>query len=340
MAVARIGVAAHISAAAPGGRRYLPELTSMERTAIENAIWLCATHGTLIDQDDRTYSIDRLQRMKADHEARIGQQLRSRTTGLIEESENLVAIGPDTVCVGALAAAQGPHWEIRLSHFVNGSAASLLAFGDRFTELPAQDQHVLLNSLGDGRRLTEAPSWRRTNDCVVLTCKTLPAATRIRAQDLGEDLMVGPDHDLALTADGDLAMVSGVARLKQHVETCLSSIKGEMEWARAFGTRISEYFENFLGSPWLDQLVRLEAIRLAAIPYSDERDHEPYTPLRCVERVRELRFTGNAQRHGWVPVRVDMDVNGVGAWRENIELFVSDRFRRPRRANEPLDASD
>src|SRR5215472_10957806 len=46
-----VGVAAHISAAAPGGPRYDPTLSSEQRTDIANAIWLCQSCAKLIDND-------------------------------------------------------------------------------------------------------------------------------------------------------------------------------------------------------------------------------------------------------------------------------------------------
>lgn len=46
-----IGVAAHISAASPGGPRYDQALTSEQRTDSSNGIWLCQTCGKLIDDD-------------------------------------------------------------------------------------------------------------------------------------------------------------------------------------------------------------------------------------------------------------------------------------------------
>lgn len=52
----RNGVAAHICAAAPGGPRYDPGMTSEERSSIENAIWMCPGHGALIDKDG-AYSV-------------------------------------------------------------------------------------------------------------------------------------------------------------------------------------------------------------------------------------------------------------------------------------------
>jgi hypothetical protein len=44
-AVNMTGEAAHIHAAAPGGKRYLESMTPGERSDITNAIWLCRTHA-------------------------------------------------------------------------------------------------------------------------------------------------------------------------------------------------------------------------------------------------------------------------------------------------------
>jgi|GEM_PF-595664 len=51
-----IGVAAHITAASPGGPRFNLLLSNDERSAIENAIWLCATCAKRIDDDVERYS--------------------------------------------------------------------------------------------------------------------------------------------------------------------------------------------------------------------------------------------------------------------------------------------
>jgi hypothetical protein len=55
--VTNIGVAAHISAASPGGARYDETLTPETRSDISNGIWLCQTHAKLIDDDELTYTV-------------------------------------------------------------------------------------------------------------------------------------------------------------------------------------------------------------------------------------------------------------------------------------------
>ncbi len=54
--VTNIGVAAHITAASPGGARYDETLTPEMRSDIANGIWLCQTHAKLIDDDELTYT--------------------------------------------------------------------------------------------------------------------------------------------------------------------------------------------------------------------------------------------------------------------------------------------
>ncbi|PTT91704.1 hypothetical protein DBR42_03355, partial [Pelomonas sp. HMWF004] len=63
-----IGVAAHITAAAPGGPRYDITLTKTERVSFENGIWLCQNCGKLIDNDPAQFTVTLLRRWKAQAE--------------------------------------------------------------------------------------------------------------------------------------------------------------------------------------------------------------------------------------------------------------------------------
>ena len=64
-----VGVAAHITAASPGGPRYDPDLLPEERSSPGNGIWLCQNHGKLVDNDPNRFSVDVLKKWKADAEA-------------------------------------------------------------------------------------------------------------------------------------------------------------------------------------------------------------------------------------------------------------------------------
>src|SRR5688572_9642977 len=63
-----LGRAAHITAAASGGKRYDPSLTPDERKAIANGVWLCIECATRVDDDDVAYPVDLLRRWRADAE--------------------------------------------------------------------------------------------------------------------------------------------------------------------------------------------------------------------------------------------------------------------------------
>lgn len=68
--VSNIGVAAHICAAAPGGKRYDSNMTSDERKSIDNGIWLCQSHSKLIDTDEVKYTKKLLHKWKEEAENR------------------------------------------------------------------------------------------------------------------------------------------------------------------------------------------------------------------------------------------------------------------------------
>lgn len=61
-----VGTACHIAAASkgPSARRYVKSMTSAERKHIDNGIWMCRTHGKLIDDDETRFTIEILNKWK------------------------------------------------------------------------------------------------------------------------------------------------------------------------------------------------------------------------------------------------------------------------------------
>jgi uncharacterized protein (DUF983 family) len=81
----RIGVAAHISAAAPLGPRYDPSMTPAERSSPANGIWLCANCARRIDADVDNFSSELLNAWKAHAEYEANQKLGKPRALLSEE---------------------------------------------------------------------------------------------------------------------------------------------------------------------------------------------------------------------------------------------------------------
>lgn len=77
-----IGEAVHISGARSGSARYDPQMAAQERNHVDNLLYLCRNCHAIIDQDVESYSIERLRRIKAEHEANVqardGHQIRDR----------------------------------------------------------------------------------------------------------------------------------------------------------------------------------------------------------------------------------------------------------------------
>lgn len=113
--VSSTGMACHISAASagPGARRYNPSMTAEQRCSINNGIWMCYTHGKLIDTDEFRYSISTLKQWKdiAERKAQIRQAhgekaiIRPdmlREIGLPGETLTLSNIGVENQKIGCL----------------------------------------------------------------------------------------------------------------------------------------------------------------------------------------------------------------------------------------------
>lgn len=72
----RVGEAAHIAAAAPGGPRYDPAMTAAQRSNINNGIWLCSNCSDLIDKDEAKYPTPLLHKWKADAENEMDKKIK------------------------------------------------------------------------------------------------------------------------------------------------------------------------------------------------------------------------------------------------------------------------
>ena len=63
-----VGRICHIRATSPNGPRHDQSQTSEKRHAFANLILLCPIHHDVIDADTQSYTVERLEQMKADHE--------------------------------------------------------------------------------------------------------------------------------------------------------------------------------------------------------------------------------------------------------------------------------
>ena len=71
-------------------------------------------------------------------------------------------------------------------------------------------------------------------------------------------------------------------------------------------------------------ILKLEVIRQAAIPYHDNVQNREYTPLPCIERVWQVELLAETPENHRLPVRLDLDVAGVGRQQYEIPIYIPD----------------
>jgi hypothetical protein len=332
-AISMTGKAAHISAAAsgPGARRYLSTMTPEQRKHIDNAIWLCADHADLIDKDEVTYTIEQLKNMKREHEAK--QDMLHRTGAAHDLGAGLLCIGPDIVCMGDIENLSEASWTLRLKHYVTGDVHTLASYIGGFAKVSEHDRYVLSNEFGDGRVLTSAPSLTKKDGAYTLHCPIEHAFPRVNVHSIGSSIAMHPEtNDMYLDEKGNIARVSGIDYLPQNIRSCLSVQRNESVFNPDYGMRFFEYFEEFKGSPWLSSLMKLDLIRMAAIPYSDEVLKQQHTPLLCVSRVRDFELLSEVITDHRLPVRLDLDIEGLGEWKHETTVYMPTKEQMAERA--------
>lgn len=332
-AITTIGKAAHISAAAsgPGARRYLSTMTPEQRKHIDNAIWLCADHADLIDKDEVTYTIELLKKMRHEHEAK--QAMLLRTGAAHDLGAGLLGIGPEIVCVGDIENVSEASWTIGLKHYVRGDVHQLASYIGGFAEVSEQARYVLSNEFGDGRVLTAAPSLTKRDGLYTLHCPIEHAFPRVNVHKIGSSFAIHPEtNDMYLDEKGCIASVSWIDYFPQMIRSYLSMQRNESVFNPDDGMRFFEYFEEFKGSPLLSSLMKLDLIRMAAIPYSDEVLKRQHTPLLCVSRVRNFELLSEVITDHRLPVRLDLDIEGLGKWMYETTVYMPTKEQMAERA--------
>ena len=89
------GVAAHIVAAAKNGPRSDPSLSSANRRAASNGIWMCAVHAKWIDDNESIATVEKLREWKQQHESEIAAWQEHGHKGILKSWDRLAALTRD-----------------------------------------------------------------------------------------------------------------------------------------------------------------------------------------------------------------------------------------------------
>lgn len=112
-----LGEAAHIYGANPGSARFDPNMSSIERSAIANAIWLCCNCHKLIDDDPLKYPAGLLFEWQKDHERMTAEQIGRRSIEVRHryEKRHLEEFGRLSYLAERLIIEKDDYWEYLLT---------------------------------------------------------------------------------------------------------------------------------------------------------------------------------------------------------------------------------
>lgn len=307
-AVTMIGVAAHIAAAAAGSgaRRYDPGMTASERSHISNGIWLCASCSILIDRDELRFSVKALQELKHQHEASRRILSHGGT-----DAEQIIAIGPFLVVLGTILRSSPDSTRVRISHFLQGTSRDLWSLTLDFKKWPCERRYALLNELGYGRALAEAPSIERTSHGYDVDFVFGAEIPRMDARQIK-----------TLCAD-TLGLLQGQQAIIQICESTLGMASRTWFANLDQGSDISDLYWRYQGSPWFSGLVAMEMIRLSSIPSKARHGSNALTPMAGVNRINSVDVLSFELVDHRLAISVDLELEGIGNWKGNLSVFIS-----------------
>jgi len=226
-----VGEAAHIYGANPGSARYESTMTSVDRSSISNAIWLCGNCHKLIDDDPSKYPSGLLFEWQRAHEHVIAEKV-GKTSALIRkkfEDRHLEEFGRLSYLSERLILEKGDLWEHRLT-------AEVL----RFEMEPVLHRWDALK-----RKLYTLPSTRVTSEDSLAWIRIKLKEIKAIAHSFGE--LINKEFSIAWGAPGvpgsDTAIVA-TARL--YSEVCQSALKWEESIRFAFLDEIFEELQELL----------------------------------------------------------------------------------------------
>lgn len=180
--------------------------------------------------------------------------------------------------------------------------------------------------------LSEAPSLTKQEGGFALLCPVEVGFPRVDVQNLGSTFALHPETNDWYVHKGSLARVAGLDALPQNIQSALSMQRGENMFYPNAGMRFFEYFEDFRGSPYLGWLMTLDAVREAAIPFTDTVMNTQHTPLQCVTRVRSFDLLSETPVNNRLPVRVKFEIQGLDPWERELSIYMPTKEQMIERA--------
>lgn len=173
-----VGVAAHITAAAKGGKRFDPLLSKEERKSAENGIWLCQIHGKQVDDAPERFTVELLREWKRLSEQAARLEIEELEKGLpARQAEDIKALKVYSTAFDRNVFKDQFCSEGRMSAFDQAIRDTMIALSTG--TLRDREGKVLSRTIG--RSVLENRSWREKIGTVIDLLNTI-----VRRFEIGE----------------------------------------------------------------------------------------------------------------------------------------------------------
>lgn len=313
--ITNLGEAAHIHAASTGGPRYDPNMTEIERKSIENGIWMCRHHATLIDSDYINYSADTLRQWKMLAEEKASKAL-IEIDRTLEIPSTLISIGSRLIFEGIWKSVSdnGVEWKFNVCGFVMGSL-------ERLKELSIKGNsgfdYLIVETEGVGRTLKKNIQWQLVGTTYEVTISANEQSPRVNPDGF-VDYGLDEDGDLDIS-DGDFRMAKGVECAANYLSDGLSYCFGDLKYAPLVGSYFSEYYWQYRDNlPLLNRLLKIELTRLIFIP----TDESGTATLNFINRISKAAVLSTEIVNNRIPVYVSLEWGNGKIWEGTINVYI------------------
>jgi len=315
----KTGVAAHIYAASEGGPRYNPNMTSEERSSIDNAIWMCEYHGAIIDKDYEKYAADTIKQWKSIAEENATKNLQNPFSIIDTLPTTLVSIGSQLIFEGVWKGVVNNESELKFDIY-------RFAYGDieKLREISISNNtisnYVIIETQGDGRKLRKNIQWQLVNNRYEVTLTVDEKSARTNPDTLSD---IAADFSFE---DGDIKMVKGIDCAIQHVESALSIGFGELKYAPMLGSYFSDYYWQHKDNlAFLNRLLKLELTRLIFIPEKSSWDSSEEAPLNFINRILDARVLSTTIEKHRIPIRLNLEWGNGSLWEGDLKIYIKNK---------------
>jgi hypothetical protein len=173
-----VGVAAHITAAAKGGKRFDLHLTKDERRSAENGIWLCQIHAKLVDDAPERFTVELLREWKRLSEQAARLEIEELDKGMpARHTADIEALKIYAAAFDRSAFKDHFHVEMSMSAFDQAIRDTVIALSTG--TLRDREGKVLSRTIG--RSALENRSWREKIGGVIDLLNTIVRRFEIAA---------------------------------------------------------------------------------------------------------------------------------------------------------------